>query len=326
MNFQEFCTWIAEQLQTYYGEGAQIELRQFRKNNGCMLTGLVIMEPKANVMPTIFLEEYFSIYENGIPPEEVLERIIGVYEANKIDESVDFSYFRDYEKVRERIVCKLIGREENEELLKEIPWAPVLDLALVFYYILPDNAFAKGTILIRKSHLEAWKIEQEQLLEQAKANTERLNPPLLQDMETILREWLCPAQTENNPAFIEEAEKAEEEEQEQKQMPAEDETELCKPKAAMHVLTNQERVFGAVCILYDGLLRKLAESWDSDIFILPSSVHECILLPEKEGFIQKELVEMVCQVNKTQLKQEERLSNKVYYYSRSRDEILFEKE
>lgn len=299
MNYQEFCAWILEQLQDYYGEEAQVEIRQIQKNNGIMLSGLLVMEPETGMAPTIYLEEFFSEYENGTPLEVITKRIIHIYEANKMEEPVDFSYFSDYKQVQEQIVYKLIGREKNREMLERVPWVPVLDMALVFVYLLPKEAVISGTIMIYNSHLQIWGIDTDTLYEQAKANTSRLYPPLLQDMETLLKEWMAGADVLEKP--------------------------LRASSKTMYVLTNQKRTMGAAAILYEGFLKNLAEEWESDIFILPSSIHECILIPEKGGHLQKNLEEMVRTVNETQLSQEERLSDRVYYYSRREDKILYQK-
>lgn len=318
MNYQEFCAWILEQLQDYYGEEAQVEIRQIQKNNGIMLSGLLVMEPETGMAPTIYLEEFFSEYENGTPLEVITKRIIHIYEANKMEEPVDFSYFSDYKQVQEQIVYKLIGREKNREMLERVPWVPVLDMALVFVYLLPKEAVISGTIMIYNSHLQIWGIDTNTLYEQAKANTKRLYPPLLQDMETLLKEWMDTKSGDSRK-------QKEGDTMQEKEAADVLEKPLRASSKTMYVLTNQKRTMGAAVILYEGLLKKLAEEWESDIFILPSSIHECILIPEKGGHLQKNLEEMVRTVNETQLSQEERLSDRVYYYSRREDKILYQK-
>lgn len=318
MNYREFCAWIVEQLQNYYGEEAQVEIRQIQKNNGIMLSGLLVKEPKMDVAPTIYLEEFFSEYENGTPLEAITERIIHIYEANKMEEPLDFSYFSDYKQVQEQIVYKLIGREKNREMLKKVPWVPILDMALVFTYLLPKEAVISGTIMIYHSHLQIWGIDTDTLYEQAKANMKRLYPPLLQDMETLLKEWVGLKSGDSRK-------RKEVDTVQEKEAANVLEKPLRASRKTMYVLTNQKRTMGAAVILYEGLLKKLSEEWESNIFILPSSIHECILIPEREGLLQKNLEEMVRTVNETQLSQEERLSDRVYYYSREEDKILYQK-
>ncbi len=84
----------------------------------------------------------------------------------------------------------------------------------------------------------------------------------------------------------------------------------------MYVLSNCDRVFGASALLYSASMKALAEKWNKNLIILPSSVHEVILLPD-DGITEKEFYrEMVKEVNDTQVEPEERLSYNVYYYDR----------
>ena len=140
--------------------------------------------------------------------------------------------------------------------------------------------------LIYNSHLEMWGITKEKLCEAARKNTPELFPPEFAGMEEILGE-----------AF------REREGEEEDRLP-------------MYVLTNRERRFGAVNILYDGVLAEIAEKLQDDLYILPSSVHECIIVPRCVSSSQEELEEMVRSINCTQVLPEEVLSDHVYCYER----------
>lgn len=84
----------------------------------------------------------------------------------------------------------------------------------------------------------------------------------------------------------------------------------------LYVLTNSSRVNGAACILYDNLLKKFANDVHSDLYILPSSVHEVIIVPKKNAFDKSELADMVREVNEQGVSQDEILSDNVYEYNR----------
>ena len=85
----------------------------------------------------------------------------------------------------------------------------------------------------------------------------------------------------------------------------------------MYVLTNNQKLYGAGCMLYPGLLESISEKLDHDLFLLPSSIHEMILLPAANRSYSKELADMVAQINRTELAADEVLSDQVYYYSRA---------
>ena len=62
-----------------------------------------------------------------------------IYEESKVETSIDMGFFLDYEKMKEKVVYKVIGYERNKELLSKIPHILFLDMALVFYCHAPQS-------------------------------------------------------------------------------------------------------------------------------------------------------------------------------------------
>lgn len=317
MNYEEFCKWVENRLKEHFKEKAHIEIQSVRKNNGVRQKGLFIIREGSNITPTIYLREFYNMYEDGIEPENVLKVLLAVYEANKAETNLDFSFFKDFNQVKERIAYKLVNREDNEGILKEVPWIPMLDLALVFYFILPEDFFTSGTIMIKQSHCEEWGVDEKKLFSIAEKNMPELCPPLLLDMKAMLDAWesLANMELDSNteellknlwqPVNLESLELSDR-----------------KREEYMFILTNEKRNLGAAAIRYDGMLKKLAEKFQSDLYILPSSIHECIILPADEDEADKELEALVGRVNHSQVAKEERLSDRVYRYVREKDEIV----
>ena len=91
----------------------------------------------------------------------------------------------------------------------------------------------------------------------------------------------------------------------------------------MYVLSNNQRNYGAVSILYEGLLKDIGERLQEDYYVLPSSVHEVIIVPESNSPGQEELEHMIVEINETQVEPEEVLSDRAYYYSRKEARLLY---
>lgn len=89
-------------------------------------------------------------------------------------------------------------------------------------------------------------------------------------------------------------------------MPAPDE-------AGMFVATCNNGVNGAGCIFYPEFMDQAAEKLQGDFFVLPSSVHEVILLPDNGQMDFHELEAMVRQINETEVAPQDRLSDSVYH-------------
>ena len=90
----------------------------------------------------------------------------------------------------------------------------------------------------------------------------------------------------------------------------------------MYVLTNKQKVNGAACMLYPDLIRQFSDRFGKNLFIIPSSVHELLLLPADHKDEASEIRCMIREINDTQVRVEEILSYSLYFYDRQKGEIL----
>ncbi len=299
MTYETFKKAVLNRLSEDIPDPKQISIQSVCKNNGKYLDGLVILENNVNIAPTIYLDYYYEYYrsENSFPA--AYERILEHYRQNRTDEHIDVRFFTDFERTRPRIVLKLIHYEKNRQLLKEIPHIRFLDLAIVFYCFIPiDPKLGNATILIRNSHLELWNQTAQTLYPLVMENSRRLLAPQLHNMNSLLEDILP---SSGYPTVV---------------VPED-------PLYPMYVLTNKQNMFGAACLLYDGLIRSYAEQFQTDFYLLPSSIHETILVPAIRNDRIQDFSEMVHEVNETQVSGEEFLSDHAYYYSREEDKIYY---
>lgn len=152
LNYNVFGNEVKQEVEKLLGTEVRVELRQITKNNGIILDGICILEKGCNVSPTIYLEEFYQEYKNGMSLREIASRICEVYEKRCRGIPFSLEYFLDFEKMKERIFCKLINRELNKELLNEVPNILCLDLAVVFVCAVENEEFGNGSILVREEH------------------------------------------------------------------------------------------------------------------------------------------------------------------------------
>lgn len=303
MEINEFAAKVCNAVKKELGAGYRVECKEVRKNNGVILHGLLVLGEDQNVAPTIYLDTFLEAYEAGATFQSVFQRLMEICREDMLKGAVDMEFFRSFDRVRDRICYRLIGRKGNEELLEDIPYIEFLDLAICFYYAYQGDALGEGTILIHNSHLELWDTCTAELFGLAKRNTQKLFP------------WACSSLTEvlgeiaGQDSSLEDASQQEEFLQE---MP-------------LRVLSNEKRTHGAVCMLYPGVLEGLAAKEGRNFYILPSSVHEVILLADTGTGSAGELKKMVTEVNCTQVAPEEVLSDSLYYYDSTdkRVKIIF---
>lgn len=292
MEIREFSQKICNAVKKELGEEYRIELKEVRKNNGVVLHGLVILFQSQNVAPTIYLDTFLEAYESGTAFAVVVRRLLALYRRGVPRESVDMDFFRSFDQVRDRICYRLIGRRGNESLLEDVPHIEFLDLVICFYYAYQGSALGEGTILVHNSHMKMWGTTVSQLYALARSNTPGLFP------------WVCSSLADvlNDMSGAEGCE-----------MPK-DMGEGLGRNFPMKVLGNTKRLHGAVCILYPGVLEELSLREKCSFYILPSSIHEVILLPDIGMACAEELKRMIVEVNSTQVAPEEVLSDSLYYY------------
>jgi len=283
MNYQEFVSSVTGFLREAMPDGTELDFIPLEKNNGVVMEGLSVRKQGQKVAPTIYLDSYYRDYLEGRSIYGICEKILECCEDCSFMEKFDVDFFLDYRKIKPTVVYKLINYEKNQELLKDVPHIPFLDLAIVFYCLLSDTPVGNATVLIHNSHIDLWRVNCGDLYRAAKVNVQRLLPAKLQTMGEVIRE-----------------------------LSGEDSVEDVVP---MYVLTNSRKALGAACILYDGMLEACARRIGEAYYLLPSSIHEVILIPKAAVPDEQELKDMVADINKTQVRNTEVLSNQIYFYS-----------
>ncbi len=287
MTYDDFLCCVQTRVQKELGEEVRVLLHRVPKNNGILLDGLSIQEGEQGISPTIYLNDFYREFQKGAGIPELVEGILALYKESRIEGKIDTGFYKEYANVREHISCKLVSFDRNRKLLKKIPYVRYLDLAVVFYYLMEHKDLGSGTILIYNSHLEMWHVTKEELYRQARENALRLVPWEFYSMQEAVQE------------LLEEGESKE---------------DLPEPYLPMYVLTNRDRNLGASVILFDKVLSEVGERLGEDYYILPSSIHEVIVIPAGFAIPKKELEAMVREMNTTQVLAQEVLSDRVYFY------------
>ncbi len=285
MNYQEFVGSVTGFLRESLPGGTRLQLIPLEKNNGIIMDGLSVRKEGKRVAPMIYLDSYYREYLDGRSLRGICDQILECCEDSDFEEHFDVDFFREPERVRPTVAYRLINYEKNRELLQEIPHLPFLDLAVVFYSLLTDTPVGHATVLIRNSHLELWGKNTSWLYEAAKENTEKLLPKRLVSMEDMIYEL---SEGKQEPEYA---------------------------GVPMYVLTNSRKSFGAACLLYDGVLGECFRRLEESYYLIPSSVHEVILIPASAVGDSRELCALVQEMNRTQVRSTEVLSDTVYLYS-----------
>lgn len=289
----QFYTNLTETLKENLGTDWTIELHtDVILNNGTTHIALILYKNGEKLHPQIYLERFFEDYKKGKAMEEILQDVMKTYEeALKNINPDSLSGIEDWEQVKGRLAFRLLSKERNKETLENYVYQEFLDLAAIVTFCAEIDE--QGVKAIRVTHdlAERWNVSEEEILQAAEENTESLFPVR---MEPIL-DTLCRVADISRDDLPEEV------------LAEEDSPQIM-------VLTNYLGVNGATVLLYDSLLKQIYEKLGGKFIILPSSIHEVIVMPLASAPPITDSQKMVEQINHSAVKEEEILSDSVYLY------------
>lgn len=288
MNYESFKQYVADHIRDFLPQDYnvhEINIMEQRKNNNVIWDALSIKGDR-NIVPAIYLEPYYQAHTDGVSMDAILQKIADVY-MESMEQVGNFTADEfQYEKIKNGIFVVVQNAEMNRELLEEVPHEIRDDLALLYRVNVELSNGEKGSVLIHNTHLQSWGIDEKTLKEVAWNNMHDNYPPEFSTMSNVLR----------SVGYDEMSEA----------------TELVE----MYVLSNKDKHYGAAYMFDTEVMNRIAEGIGGDIVVIPSSIHESILLKKQEDTDFDILREMVKEVNRTQLHPTEILSDEVYQYSR----------
>ncbi len=284
------------------------------KNNGVKLHGLSIKEKTQNISATVYLEEYYEEYQKNGDFEGICRDIVSKLNQNNLHRCVNVDFLKEFEKIKNRVFPKVINYEKNKEGLLNMPYRKVHDLAVI-YYVSCDNIIDGGVIVIKNDLFSRWQISEDKLYEIAINNIELLEPKMISIEKMILNIELGRGIGKD---WIDIRSDVDDENMEKIKSYFRNDT------SHMFVVSNAARRFGSSLILSGKLMKFFADCLGKSFYILPSSVHELIILAVADSADCYEIMnlkEIVKSVNQTSVDEIDFLSDEVYLYNFQRDEI-----
>lgn len=292
-----FADEVVTGITKYFPEDRQIQCRvvETMKNNNVARVGITFHEQGDKVGPVIYMEPYREAAIDGRPMSEIMREIAGIA-SRSMDktERIGSLDYGDYESVKEYLSVTLINGRDNRQMLSRMPHRQMEDLALILELKFPMEE-GVGSIKVSHELAELWAVDTDTLFAQAQENSLKAEPPSLHRMEdTMLSLAFGRDAAENlleNPA--------------PEEVPSQ-----------LYVLSNMSKNKGAAVLSYPGVLEKAEQLFPKGFYILPSSIHELLIVPKSPEIDPRELGEMVRAVNRAEVAKEEQLSDRVYEYDR----------
>ena len=307
MNFVEFIKTVESDIFKYLPvsySNMTTEVSRVSKP-GYSYMGLRIYAPSdssVNVFPILDLNK---AYESYVTEQDLRKTLLNIAETYinvishmpaGINKHMNASDFVDFEKVQNKIVMRLINTNDNKALLSNMPHREFNDLSIIYKIVVSKENEAISTVEITNNMMQQMDVSEDVLYSNAVENTKRIYGFEVQTMFDIMNQYMSSE-------------------------------ELYAMDNDMWIFSNKKRMNGAVVmILYKSEFKTFADKQGSNLYILPSSVHELIVIPENRlGNIDMTLSglkSMVEEVNKEEVSSEDKLSDSVYYYDRVQDNIV----
>ncbi len=294
MDYNEFLFRAQEDLAAAMPEKV-ITRETVNKLQGVSYEGLAVRQEGTSVAVMLNMEAMFARMEGGADYRQVLSDMLNIVDNNSVDISQkEMDFISDYNQIRNRLTVDLVGQDLNRDRLKDIPHFDMADLSVVYRIDLTDEMErmdGRTSVLVTNQLLERYGVSPEQLHQDAVENASRQEPAVVRSMGMVLAgmDAMPPLKEEDIPPLL--------------------------------VATNPSMTFGASVVAYPGFMEKAAEQFQGNFFILPSSVHEVLLLKDDGKADYRDLEAMVYQINRTEVEPQERLSDHVYHYD-SREKVF----
>lgn len=261
--------------------------------------GILFPKKNTNVSPCTNINLYYEDYINGRSMEDIIEEIL--YIPSTVPPKFDTEWIQNFEITKDNIYIKVCGVEQNSEFLDKVPHKQIEDIAIIYYIMLENTDVEVASVTITNDMLNLYGIEKEKLHEIAIKNSLQNEHAIFQNISEFIPELFEGDRKEalecklyGNNLYIADGEYT--------------------SRETMYVLTNSSKRFGASCIFYPRVLESIGEIFKSDFYILPSSTHECIILPVSDLTEINHLIAMVKEVNATMVSADEKLTDSVYFY------------
>ncbi|MCD8248840.1 MAG: DUF5688 family protein [Lachnospiraceae bacterium] len=301
VTYEDFMKLSKERIKAYLPKeyrDREIMVVPVQKNNGIVRDGLFIRAGDNGMSPIIYLKPYYERYLDGFQIQGIWKEIAEEYlRARQQTPDVPVNLL-SYESVKDQLMVTVCNAERNRGRLADMPHEEKGDLALIYQVCMELPGERYEMTPVRNLNLKMWGISEEQLKTDSWVNMKNRYSPLFAGTETIVEGLIINGfhHVGGNGTALDLA--------------------TVNKNEPMYVLTNMRKQYGAAYILDEEIMGQIADWLEADLIILPSSIHEAMVIKETE-IIDIELCREILRIgNQTQVFEDELLSDEVYRFDR----------
>ena len=279
LSYERFCKNFTEKLQALLGDAYLLKKEEAIGYNDTHKEVLLIEKKGSFCMPRLDLRAYYETHIEGMTLEELAQKAVRGINAEDIPSEADIKALLDQKQIRSRLIVRLLNRKTNESILNEMPHLPFLDLAITFHLLVEEKENGTKSVRVTNKLWEAYIGDSIlQMYQQALLNTERLFPAHMVQMEKLLH------------------------------------LSEIGISSGLFIVSNPHGIYGAAVLLYEGIQEKIGKILGEAYYVIPSSVHEVLVIRESDVTDIEMLKSTILEVNRTQVGEEDILSNLLYKY------------
>ena len=286
-DYYGFLDEIADKLQAIqnpFSGQIRVNVKDVEKANGMSYRGIEVSDLQTGMGVTVNMDKHYKMYLGGKSVDEIADLVQQqVADAFEKRPDVDMSRLNDYESHCSNVMMEAVSREKNAEYLQKIPHFDMADISIIYRLnVGRDRSHDIGVVTVDNQLLNSMGVSQDQFQKDVFEQVLAGEPPILKSLTEVI-----------GASFIGDGPE---------------------PEGGLFLATNRDALYGASVIAIPGFLDQAAEKLGGSFYILPSSIHEVLLLKNDEAVDIQEMERMVQEINEAIVVPEEQLSDRVYHY------------
>lgn len=291
MDFKEFTTRAEQDIRAALEDaspGVGVGMNQVEKLQGESYTAITLTPEGTNIGMNLNLNQLYDRMQSGEDYDSILQAAVDQAKEHLSNmPRFDVAELSSYETAKDLLFVDVVGTKVNAEMLAKVPHTDMEDISMVYRMQLEQLSDGAATVLITNDLMNRMGVTKEQLHADAMANSEVVRPASMRTMAEVMAQMMGMS-VEDFPM------------------------DMSGPQ--MYVVTNEEGFHGAAAAFYPDFMDNAAKELGGNFFILPSSVHEMLFLPDDGHMNVSELRDMVTSINASEVAPADRLTDSVYHY------------
>ena len=294
--YDEIINAIREEIPEEIRDMMEVDIREIVKANDTVLHGVVIKAPEQVIVPTIYIEDCIKQLPEDFAMKDLAEAIVSLYQVGMRETPAIESFSLEFDDIKDKLVVQLAEVDRNRDRLKELAYKPLDNgMVMLAYVVVQEDERGSMRFAVTKDIVEGQNYDIDKMFETAMKNNE---PVLVDISDAIFSDGIEFADNLFDKEIND------------------------KLPDGMYTLTNSSTNLGAAALYYPDVQKRIGDMLQNSYYVLPSSIHELMILPCSVNDNPEFLRKMVKEANETVVNPQEVLSDRVFMYDREKERLV----